>query len=70
MSLKSDMMKLVRQYRRLGWQIERTKSAHYKWVPPNGGAIFITSSTPSDYRSYANVQAHIKRAMSASQVAL
>jgi hypothetical protein len=64
------MAKLVREYRRRGWTIERTNGQHFKWVPPNGAEIFYTSSTPSDYRSYANVQAHIKRAQSASRVAL
>jgi hypothetical protein len=60
--MKSDLMKLVRQYRKLGWSIEKTNSQHYKWVPPNGGEIFFTSSTPSDWRTMANVQGYIKRA--------
>lgn len=63
MSARADLMRLVRQYRKEGWQIEPTGGHHLKWVPPTGAAIFFTSSTPGDWRNLANVKAQIKRAL-------
>jgi hypothetical protein len=59
---KRDIEQMIRQCRRDGWTIVRTRK-HYKWIPPDGGDFFITAVTPSDSHVIANIRSHIKRAL-------
>jgi hypothetical protein len=45
-----------------GWRISQTTAGHWQFYAPNKHDIVTTSKTPSDYRSFANFIAHMKRA--------
>jgi hypothetical protein len=61
MSLKGDMKALVRQKKKEGWEIERTRNCHLRWIFIATGAVVISATTPSDYRSLLNTKADLKR---------
>lgn len=43
-----------------GWTVSPTKKGHIKFTAPNG-AIIVTSSTPSDHRSWKNLRGQLRR---------
>ena len=59
------MRKELRRLQRLacsqGWRIEVTGGGHMKWLPPNGPAVF-TSSTPSDKWALVKIEHGLKKA--------
>jgi hypothetical protein len=50
--------------RRQGWRVEQTgkSSRHLKWYSPDGKAVIVSSSTPSDHRAIKNHLALLRRA--------
>lgn len=69
MSLKSDLNKMVREFRRLGWSVVKEKG-HYKWTPPGGGPTIYSGSTPGDQRSLKNTLSQLRRAARTAEFAL
>lgn len=61
MSLAGEMRQLVRRKKKEGWQVERTKKGHLRWIFAATGAIIISAATPSDHRSLLNTMADLKR---------
>jgi hypothetical protein len=61
MSVRKDLAKMAREYRRSGWVITKGRK-HTKWTSPDGQTIFVPS-TPSDQRALLNIQAQINRAL-------
>lgn len=58
----SSLLDLIERARSQGWTVERTKSSHWKFVPPDKTKkIVIVSGTPSDPRSRKNDMALLKR---------
>lgn len=64
----SDMRELVKFAEGIGYSVELTKNKHLKFILPGNSPIF-TSSTPSDYRSWTNCKARLKRLVSCAGVA-
>jgi predicted RNA binding protein YcfA (HicA-like mRNA interferase family) len=57
-----DLAKVIREARRQGWKVERTRKSHWRFVPPEAGRrILVTSGTPSDHRTMANHLARMIR---------
>lgn len=45
-----------------GWTVEKTSGGHLKWIPPERGQRFvITSSSPSDRRSFLNDRSNLRQ---------
>lgn len=45
-----------------GWQVEQTKSGHYKCIPPDRTKpIVISAGSPSDRRALDNFIARLRR---------
>lgn len=61
MSDASEMNKFLKQVRRAGWAVERTRKQHWKVTSPSGKPFFLPS-TPSEYRSLQNCRSLLKRA--------
>ena len=59
--LRSAPREVLDELVREGWIVEVTRSNHVRWVHPNG-SIIISSSTPSDWRSWANHLSRMRRA--------
>lgn len=57
------MRELVNFAEGIGYSVELTKGKHLKFTLPGVSPVF-TSSTPSDYRSWANCRARLKRLVS------
>ena len=61
MSLHKEMKQTVRQYRRLGFSVSRTRRGHLRFEHPSMEGRVIGSSTPSDRRANRNLKAKIRR---------
>lgn len=59
--MQKELRQLLREARRQGWRVERTKKGHYKLWPPDGGPPEILPGTPSDWRSLKNAIARLRR---------
>jgi hypothetical protein len=59
--MADDLKALVRLYAEWGWTIEKTNGGHLRFKGPKGELVF-SGSTPSDWRSLANLRASLKRA--------
>ncbi|CAO3460007.1 hypothetical protein [Azospirillum argentinense] len=66
MSLQSEMNKLVRAHRQLGWEVEKTRNQHWRFTPPGGGRCYFAAGSPSDHRTIINTTAMLRRALRAS----
>jgi predicted RNA binding protein YcfA (HicA-like mRNA interferase family) len=66
--MKKDTEQFLRGLRHEGWCVERTKSSHWKLVPPGGGHIVFASSTPSDHSSLKKLKADCRRAVSTQRL--
>lgn len=60
MSGSKDFRQLLRRCRDLGCEIGVTRGEHIKITCPNG-AVVITASTASDWRSIKNLRASLRR---------
>lgn len=60
--MRKDVKQLIQFYERLGWIVSKTNGGHIRFKGPNGQVVF-GSSTPSDWRSLANLKAQLNRAM-------
>jgi len=58
----SDLQKLIHVARKGGWSVQQRHGGHLCWRAPGRGAMLFSASTPSDWRSLANVRASLKRA--------
>ena len=56
-----DIRELKAHAESQGWVVTPTKNGHLKWVSP-AGAVVISPSTPSDWRSMKNHVAYLRRA--------
>lgn len=61
MKIPRDLQLAARLARAAGWTITQTGGGHLAWRPPNGRAVFC-SSTPSDRRAMANTIGKLRRA--------
>lgn len=61
-----DVKKYIRQLRSNGYEVEQTRSGHYK-VMQNGKVVGTISGTPSDNRSILNTQKNIERTVREQQ---
>lgn len=52
---------VVKCLRKQGWSCEIGKSGHWRCTPP-GGRVVCISKTPSDYRTWLNDRARLRRA--------
>jgi hypothetical protein len=50
---------LIKAAKEQGWEVERGKGNHYKWISPLGG-FFFSSSTPSDHRAIKNLERDLR----------
>lgn len=64
-SRRREMEQLVREMRKAGWKVEKTRSGHWKFMPPGGKGGIYAPSTPGDARSLDNTKAELKRALRA-----
>lgn len=44
-----------------GWEIQPTKSGHFKWFNPDGELVTITPGTANGSRTTKNYLAYLKR---------
>lgn len=56
MASTKDLKALVRTAERAGWTVSRTRNDHYRWIHPQGGKPYFSSSTPSDSRAIRNIR--------------
>ena len=54
-----DLQQLVKQAKKQGWEVSRTKGDHLKWVSPMG-SFFFSASTPSDIRGLKNLKRDLR----------
>jgi hypothetical protein len=54
-----ELQVLIKQARSQGWEVERTKGDHYKWLSPRGN-FFFSASTPSDRRGLLNLKRDLR----------
>lgn len=48
--------------RHQGWRVERTRSGHWRFLPPNPSLpAVVASGTPSDWRALRNFRAQLRR---------
>lgn len=59
--LRKDLLDLIRKAMAAGWEVKKTGGGHLKWVSPKGEVVFSPYS-PSDYRGFKNMKAHLRRA--------
>jgi hypothetical protein len=58
---KKELAPLIRLAEEQGWVVKKTRHGHLQWVPPNGGAIVHTSSTPSDVFAIKKIRRDLER---------
>ena len=58
--MQKDLKQLVRLYEQHGWSVDPTNGGHLRFRGPLGELVFA-SSTPSDWRSVANLKAQLRR---------
>lgn len=56
----TEYRELLKKAKQQGWTVGTTGNNHLRLVGPNGQQIF-TSGTPSDWRSFMNFRARLKR---------
>lgn len=61
MSAKKDMLLLIEEVRRAGWDVRKTGGNHFRVQHPKTGTLIFTSSTPGDSRAVRNFRAQLKR---------
>jgi len=59
MSVLKEMKSLLELAKDQGWEVERNKNNHIKFLSPNGGIVFV-SSTPSDHRALENIKRDLR----------
>lgn len=59
-----DLDALVRDAKRQGWTVSRTRGSHLRFCPPPSkpGPCIFGPGTPSDSRGIKNLRAHLRRA--------
>ena len=60
--LTSDLRQLVRDLRRQGFSVDRTRGGHLMVRCPDGRAVCTLSGTPGDRRAHRNARAQLRRA--------
>lgn len=60
--MADDVTELLKEARRQGWHVERTKRGHWQCFAPDGVTIVVISGTPSDRRSLIKAIAEMRRA--------
>jgi predicted RNA binding protein YcfA (HicA-like mRNA interferase family) len=58
---RKDLRQLRRRAEKAGWTVTHTRGEHLRWLPPDGGPIVISPSSPSDWRGFKNLKARLKR---------
>ena len=53
------MKSLLELAKKQGWEVERNKNNHIKFLSPSGGIVFV-SSTPSDHRALENIKRDLR----------
>jgi hypothetical protein len=57
-----ELTALLRTLVAQGWVVTKTRSSHFKCVPPDPSAkVVYCSSTPGDWRAMANMRAWLRR---------
>jgi hypothetical protein len=56
----AEYRELLKKAERQGWAVQSTRKSHIKLIGPTGQLVFA-SGTPSDWRSFLNFRAHLKR---------
>jgi predicted RNA binding protein YcfA (HicA-like mRNA interferase family) len=59
--LRTAPAEVLKEIEAEGWEITPTGKSHWKWIHPGGGLVF-SSSTPSDWRNWANHLALMRKA--------
>ena len=60
--MKKELKKMMKQAVAQGWKVEPTRNGHTKWIPADKSQdMVIAASTPSDFRSWKNLTAQLKR---------
>lgn len=54
-----DVNDLIKEAERQGWAVTMTKNCHLKWSH-RSGALFFSSSTPSDRRVVQNIKRDLR----------
>lgn len=55
-----DFRQVVRIAKAQGWRVEFTKKNHVRFLSPTGQMV-VTSGTPSDHRTVANLIGQLRR---------
>lgn len=62
MSGKKDLEALLNQAEKQGFRVVLANSGHYKIYSPGGRFVTTASQTPTDFRGFRNLRAHLRRA--------
>ena len=57
----SDFREVMEEAQLQGWVVERTKSNHWRFKPPNGGPMVVFSGSPGDWKGFRNFVAALRR---------
>jgi predicted RNA binding protein YcfA (HicA-like mRNA interferase family) len=60
MSLKKELREILREARRQGWRVERTRGGHYMLYAPDGKNIVVAASTPGKQSSIRETLAEMR----------
>lgn len=60
MRIHKDLRTLAKKLKKAGWTVEVNGRGHVKFTSPVG-AVVSTSATPSDWRSFKNFKATLRR---------
>jgi predicted RNA binding protein YcfA (HicA-like mRNA interferase family) len=61
--MTDSIKKTRRAIEQLGWRTERTQGGHLRCMHPRAAHPVFAACTPSDYRAWKNLQAHLRRAL-------
>lgn len=61
MASTKELKPLIKRAERAGWTVTRTRGDHLKWLRPEGGMPYFSSSTPSDRRAITNIEKDLTR---------
>lgn len=63
MASTKELQTLIKQAKKQGWDVNKTRAGKYKWTPPQkvGGLPYFSSLTPSDRRAIHNITADLRK---------
>jgi predicted RNA binding protein YcfA (HicA-like mRNA interferase family) len=59
--MSHEVKPMLKKLKKQGWYVEKGRSGHWKCFPPGSKHACTVAATPSDYRSWLNDRAALRR---------